>query len=520
MSHTPSLRWLSLLAALLMAAVLAGPAAWAAPPVAPREAASLALAAPLMVDGDLSDWPAGNALTVDWAASDMRPATPLAASDLSAEVRSAWDARYLYFAIRVWDDAVHPADGPNDWDDDRVEIGLDGARDRDPWGADDHEYIVGADGRVFDKGIVIQRALAARRLATDGYTIELAVPLSDLTAGAVAAGTRMGLTVGLVDDDDGGAYDARLVWEGPSALDGAADFGDLVFSGTAPRLLVLQDGLEGYAGAADAFLDAWAANTAHGAEGRLELHKSGVKRPLLAFDLSALPPNWQGYHATLSLYVEFSDGGATAARAYEVRRPWREREATWNLALAGEPWAHPGANGLGADPDRAAEPAYTATLRIATGWARFDVTDMLAGWAADPAANPGLLLVGAGPASYRFYSSDAAETDLRPVLEISYALPATPTSSPTPTSSASPTWTPSATWTATATGTATPSATGTATATPSATPTWTATATGTATPSPTWTATDTHTATATTTPTATPTATPVWFRQYLPWLGR
>jgi len=187
------------------------------------------LTAPPVLDGDLSDWPAWDSIDVNRATAFSFSGLVGSTSDLSATVRSGWVADTLYFAIQVSDDVI-VTDSADVWRDDGVEIGLDGLRDGQAWGGDDHQYTLVADGRVTDRGVVVTDVLAAAGRFPGGYTIEVGIPISKLIPGAPISGTVMAFTVGVHDDDDGGNWDAYLIWEGTSTSSSPALFGSLVFS--------------------------------------------------------------------------------------------------------------------------------------------------------------------------------------------------------------------------------------------------------------------------------------------------
>jgi hypothetical protein len=111
-----------------------------------------------------------------------------------------------------------------------VEIGLDGLYDRYAWGTDDHQYTIVYDGRVGDRGVPANDIITSIQERDDGYDIELAIAMSQLLPGIPISGTVMGLTVGLHDDDDGGTWDAYLIWEGTNTSSRPEEFGSLVFT--------------------------------------------------------------------------------------------------------------------------------------------------------------------------------------------------------------------------------------------------------------------------------------------------
>ena len=499
---------------------------------------------PLIVDGDLTDWPSGDGSWLDWATAAYGEGQEATPTDLSGWLRTLWDGRYLYFGVHVNDDKIVADDPARSWHDDRIEIGLDGAYNRSPYGLDDHEYYVWPDGRVSHPRDEAHASgiLRAARVVEGGYEIEIGIPLSALSAGQVLSGTLMGFTFGIVDDDDSGNFDTRLYWAGNKVDYGAANFGDLLFLGQPPSVMTWQQSAET---TADTFLNQWEPNVANGRQNVLRVRSTGEKSTLIAFDLSTLPENSTPLRAVLSLHAQRRSRTAPMqAMVYRVIKGWEEQEATWNLARAGLPWQVAGCNGAA---DRAETAIYTTTLNLDEGWARFDVTALLAEWLASPSHNPGVLIKGTGDVlvEYELTSADYLnDASWRPKLEIMYvegfppmatstpsstrtvkpSATATPTTTPTNSATKSVTPTPSATMTFSPTRTSTtsqtltlaPTATWTPTTTPSATATTTSSATAlpsdtlTVTLTPTAPATIAHTPTATATATDTGTPTAAW----------
>lgn len=187
------------------------------------------LTTPPTVDGDLSDWPAWDSIDVNRATAFSFSGRVDSTADLSATVRSGWVAGTLYFAIQVSDDVI-VTDSTDVWRDDGVEIGLDGMRDGQAWEADDQQYTLVADGRVTDYGVAVTDVPAAVGRFPGGYTIEVGIPMSKMISGVPISGTVMAFTIGVRDDDDGGNWDAYLIWEGTSTNSAPTLFGSLVFS--------------------------------------------------------------------------------------------------------------------------------------------------------------------------------------------------------------------------------------------------------------------------------------------------
>ncbi len=197
--------------------------------VATRSLDTLRMGTPPVIDGDLTDWPVGGGIALDRETAFSFLGHISDHTDLSSVIRSGWDEHYLYFAIAVTDDLI-VTDSSDLWQDDGIEIGLDGLYDKYAWGGDDHQYTVVADGRTSDRGQVAEGLLSAVQVRSGGYDVELAIPMSKLLPGVPISGTVMGFTAGLHDDDTGDAWDAYLIWEGTNTSSKPEEFGSLLFT--------------------------------------------------------------------------------------------------------------------------------------------------------------------------------------------------------------------------------------------------------------------------------------------------
>ncbi len=257
--------------------------------------------------------------------------------------------------------------------------------------------------------------------------------------------------------------------------------------------VVLQQGVNGYSGTEDTYLDRGYKDTNFGDQPNLKLWSKDNSRvnTLLYFDLSSIPPGKAAYRATLYLYKYhyYSAFKHTAyLQAHRLLRPWKELEATWNQAMIGQGWGAAGAELPNVDYD----PAYSDTVPIGSGgssdewtreWIEVDVTSIVNYWLQHPDRNYGFLLRFYQPENksvmVEFYSSEHPTIAGRPKLEVVYYTPPTPTPTPTPCQVNCPTATP------------TPTPTPTIPGAPTHTPTWTPTVTPTFTPTPTPTVTPT-----------------------------
>lgn len=185
------------------------------------------LSAGLTVDGQLGDWPAGAGSYLDATTAQYTGGASRGAADISALLRCAWSDQTLYISVAITDDVLI-SDSSTIWDDDSIELALDGSRNRSCCDANDHQLTVAVDGRLADFGVVESIAGVATgvSIGSGGYAVEMSVPFAWFLAGSPAAGAFIGFDWGLNDDDDGGRRDKHLLWAGSSILSYPA-FGDL-----------------------------------------------------------------------------------------------------------------------------------------------------------------------------------------------------------------------------------------------------------------------------------------------------
>ena len=185
--------------------------------------------------------------------------------------------------------------------------------------------------------------------------------------------------------------------------------------------VVLQQGIDDYAGATDTRLDAWDQSGVYGGEQSLNLRQTNIRVALVRFEIPPLPRGATVTGASLSLYAQTrTNAGSLRLRAYLMRRPWNEGAANWLEADTGRRWALPGANGVAVD--RNAAPIAEDQFAGVEQWATLDVTQAVARWVQNPNENYGLLLRGEGDGSvdYRFASAQYWDASLRPKLAITY----------------------------------------------------------------------------------------------------
>ncbi|HUW13030.1 MAG TPA: YCF48-related protein, partial [Anaerolineae bacterium] len=204
------------------------------------------------IDGRLWDWVTETGLSLDPETADgaLGPVLPDGAGDLSAQMRSLWDANNLYLAVTVTDDTL-VADSDLLANDDALVLGIDGNFDLTPGGSDDHEYAIGWDGRVTDFGVPTTAIQAAASVSDGGYTVEVAIPFSELDTVPLQHARTIGLALALRDDDDGGPFDSLLVRDGQDTASSSAEYGHLQLLG---NTLTFRQSANDYSSVDDTFI--------------------------------------------------------------------------------------------------------------------------------------------------------------------------------------------------------------------------------------------------------------------------
>ena len=235
-----------------------------------------------------------------------------------------------------------------------------------------------------------------------------------------------------------------------------------------PTVVRLRQGVDGYAGSGDAYLDLMHGDANYGNASRLYLKTEDNAAVVTRFDLSgwastAAEEDRDLVSAWLRLHLESTAPAnePITLRAYRLLRPWVEGEASWTYASAGVLWAAAGANGEGVD--RSALPvAQLECYEPAAddGWIALDLTDAAAYWLEHPTENFGVVVKAyrcGHTVLYGVSSSEATELSTRPEMALGY-LPLEPVGVETPAATPTPTGTPNASPTAmaTPTDTATP----------------------------------------------------------------
>jgi hypothetical protein len=208
----------------------------------------------------------------------------------------------------------------------------------------------------------------------------------------------------------------------------------------------------------DCYIDEWEPTLPHN-HGTLICRTNGVRKVLVQFDLSTLPPHAVVTSAKLRLTTVDAGANLIYVHAYRLLTCWQENSATWQQARTGQSWAAAGASASGVDY------APTSLDRVAVDTRNktyeWDVTAAAQAWMQGGQENCGLILVGdAGPQlQWGFVASEHSSSIKVPQLLVEYAVvpptatpTATPTASSTPSATLTPTATPSSTVTPTGSG--------------------------------------------------------------------
>ncbi|MFT3679576.1 MAG: sugar-binding protein [Ferruginibacter sp.] len=138
----------------------------------------------------------------------------MTADFLGTQWRSMYDATNLYILVEV-SDPNYQMDGPNWWDDDAVEIFIDGNNSKGgTYDGDDFQFAVGRNGVEFGGTNIGGRLANINTAVTStagGYVVEIAIPWSQI-GGAPTEGRMIGIDVQVDDDDDGGIRNKQVSW--------------------------------------------------------------------------------------------------------------------------------------------------------------------------------------------------------------------------------------------------------------------------------------------------------------------
>lgn len=200
----------------------------------------------------------------------------------------------------------------------------------------------------------------------------------------------------------------------------------LTVSATDPsiRTMTLQEGMNGYVGVKDTYIDQYYSNTNFGDRTSISDNSSGwkatgmVRFAIFQSEGGPIPDGAVIESATLSLYKYSSYDHVY--RAYPLLQDWKEREATWNRRAIGVPWYTAGALASGIDIADSFD--GEGKVGFDPQWLSIDVTGGVAKISRGSAANYGWKIVPVSGNSNpkRFYSREYTDPAFRPALSIQY----------------------------------------------------------------------------------------------------
>ncbi len=249
--------------------------------------------------------------------------------------------------------------------------------------------------------------------APSNYYFELTASSS----GALDSGTAPGTGVDSFDMTPTQQYVHPLMHQ-DRPTNGTIDIGAFEY------LRTYQEGVNSYTGVADSYMLAGGPTTNYGSSVRLtvcgyaDLGAGNVMRPVIKFDLSAIPTNATIGGATL--YVYSYDAAAVRGSSgtyglYPLTRAFVENQVTWNVAATGTDWTTAGGDFSGT-ADATADKEGTAGV-----WYAFDVSSRVQDMISDPSSNYGWIIKCTDEDLHnqdRFSSSDNSDVQHRPKLVI------------------------------------------------------------------------------------------------------
>lgn len=194
---------------------------------------------PIIIDGSIDPlWDDANVKPMD--ASKLLTGAVSNNSDLSGYAKLLWDNTNLYFLAVVTDDTKQN-DSQNSYDDDQVELYIDGNNAKaSTYDANDCQYSFGwNDGTVVGTipSTASKTGITYSAVATaNGYVIEAKLPWSTVQV-SPSADKMIGVDFMINDDDNNGTRDGKLSWNAATddAYQNASLFGTAKLN---PQLLI------------------------------------------------------------------------------------------------------------------------------------------------------------------------------------------------------------------------------------------------------------------------------------------
>jgi PQQ-dependent dehydrogenase (s-GDH family) len=157
----------------------------------------------------------GNPSESDWQVTTNCSKTIIGTPNNTTQFGVLWNNQYLYVAYTVTD-ANRFNDSQNEWDDDGIELYIDADNNGGTtYGTNDRQFMKGWNSSAIrEKNSRTTGVLHAWTSTANGYSVELAIPWSNIAISNPAAGLIIGFDVANNDDDNGGAREHQSMWAG------------------------------------------------------------------------------------------------------------------------------------------------------------------------------------------------------------------------------------------------------------------------------------------------------------------
>ena len=172
------------------------------------------------LDGRIDEvWFFSTEQSIDTSQVGSAPSSP---ADGSGTWRALWDWENLYVLVEVNDDSLtaDSGGGTNKWNDDSVEIYVDGDNTKaSSPDENDHQYTFWWGNEVWEEPSALHNGAPsivgveyAVVTTADGYLLEVKLPWMSIMGKAATPGQEIGFDVWINDDDDGGDRDSQISW--------------------------------------------------------------------------------------------------------------------------------------------------------------------------------------------------------------------------------------------------------------------------------------------------------------------
>jgi hypothetical protein len=172
------------------------------------------------LDGNIDQvWYFSTEQSINTSQVGSAPSSP---EDGSGIWRALWNSEALYVLVRVNDDSLtnDSGGGDNKWNDDSVEIYVDGDNSKDSSiGDNDHQYTFRWNDEELEEPSAIHHGATslvdveyAVVTTENGYLLEVKLPWMSVMGQLPVPGQEIGFDVWINDDDDGGDRDSQISW--------------------------------------------------------------------------------------------------------------------------------------------------------------------------------------------------------------------------------------------------------------------------------------------------------------------